>query len=283
MFDSYFFIPTDRRKFIEKVDSIDSSFFVFDMEESVNNNNINVCIDNLSHLKVKSNYFLRFPFKYKKISEDKELLLKLINIGFRKFSLPKIETFEDFYNTSNFFKSHKLKDLKFGIYIETPLALINARSIVEQGKEEIDSILIGSHDYCDAVRCKHTKDNLLYLRQKLLTIGKAHDIAVIDMVSTNINNLELLKDECIESFNMGFDGKALIHPKQLEAFNNAPYYSESEIVEATLVNNELSKTGLDGFSIIKINGKVYEKPHLRRIFEIVKWNLKKNIDDIRHA
>ena len=272
MFKSYFFVPADKKKYIDKIRFINCSCLILDMEESVDSNNINICIQNLYHLKIEENYSIRFPINYKDITSNKDSLLILYSLGFRRFMLPKIQTVEDMKNTIEFFLSHRLLDVKYDIFIESPLALLNTIPIIEHGIGTVNTILIGSHDFCNIVGCKHTMENLLYFRQKLLIIGKAYRIPVVDVVSTNIYNEELFKKECIESFNMGFDGKSLIHPKQLNAFKNTLYYSKSEVIEANAVYCELNKMNKNSFSIMNINGTVYEKPHLKRIFEIIEWN-----------
>ncbi len=274
MYTSHFFIPADKEKFFKKIDTLDCHFIIFDMEESVHCNNLSSCIENLSKINVKENYSVRFPFKFDNLAVDKEVITEIYRIGFRNFTIPKIEKQEEFKKILDFCAGIGLEGVKFNVYIETPLALLNLRDIIETYHEEIENILIGSHDFCNAMGSKHTDDNLLYLRQRILTVGKAFRKNVIDIVSPEICNLENLQSACIDSFNMGFDGKALIHPIQLEAFNSAHYFTEEEYLNALEVQEELSKLGPDKFSIIKINGKIYEKPHIKRIFDILEWNKK---------
>lgn len=280
MFASHFFIPADKPRFIEKIKTLDCTHIIFDMEESVHSNNLQKCIQNLSTINIQSNYSVRFPVNYIKIKENADSLKQLFALGFRSFTLPKIESIQHFKNTLEFFNSNNMNDVRFNVYIETPMALINLKSMVEKYHKIIDNILLGSHDFCNAMGSKHTTENLLYLRQKNLTIGKAYGVNVIDIVTPNICDLELLKTECVDSFNMGFDGKALIHPLQLEAFNTALYFTKTEVEEAYEVNKELNKLGPDKFSIIKINGKIYEKPHIKRIFDIIEWNKKGGYYDL---
>ncbi len=280
MFASHFFIPADKQRFIEKIKTLDCTNVIFDMEESVHSNNLQTCIENLSNIAIKENFSVRFPINYINIEKNDTLLKQLYDIGFRSFTLPKIESNQHLENTLEFFKAHNMNDVRLNIYIETPLALVNLESMTSKHHAIIDNILLGSHDFCNAMGSKHTSENLLYLRQKNITIGKAFGVNVIDIVTPNICNLDLLKTECVDSFNMGFDGKALIHPLQLEAFNTALYFTIEEVKEANQVKNELDILGPDKFSIIKINGKIYEKPHIKRIFEIIEWNKKGGYYDL---
>jgi len=276
MFSSYFFLPADKKKFIDKTDSLEATNFIFDLEESVYYGNIDICIENLSNIIVKNNYSVRFPVNYKNPQITKDALLKLYNIGFRTFVLPKIETTDDLKNIIEFNNLIGLKQVKYAIIVESPIALLNIELLIRLGKENIDYILIGSHDYCNIIGCKHTLDNLLYLRLKILAVCKAFKIPIIDIVSTQTQNVDEFTMECISAFNMGFDGKAIIHPMQLDVLNSALYYSKMEVQEAKYVHEQLKKSDMNKFSIIKINGNIYEKPHLKRIFDIIEWNKKKN-------
>ncbi len=273
-FKSYFFVPANQLKFIYKVRTIACSYFIFDMEESVSKKDLLDCTDNLSKIKIDPEYYIRIPITYANVSKSEELILKLYGLGFRKFALPKIETDSDLENTIGFFTSKGFWDVKFAIFIELPKALINIELILKESLSKIDSLIIGSHDFCNSLGCIHTSSNIQYLRQKTLCIGKANNIDVVDTVSVNVSNLEIIKRECEESFNMGFDGKILIHPLQLKAFNEASYYSEEEIIEAVRVYEKLRDVKSDDFSIIKINGRIYEGPHLKRIYEIIEWKQK---------
>ena len=123
-------------------------------------------------------------------------------------------------------------------------------------------------------------ENLIYIRQSLLCICKAFSIPIVDIVSANITNKEDFEKECISSFKMGFDGKALIHPFQLDVFNKAPYYSKDEVIEAFNVLQIIEKIGVEHFSVIKYNGKFFEKPHLKKIQNIVEFNNKRKIYDL---
>jgi len=278
MFESYFFIPADKKKFIGKIDCLNATNYIFDLEEAVYLGNINQSIDNLAYINIKDNYSVRIPVNYLDPAINKNVFLKLLNLGFGTFVLPKLKSYYDFCNLIAYFDLLNTRNVKYILIIETPKALLNIEKILSEKRELIDSILIGSHDYCNIVRCSHTPQNLFYLRHKLISICKAFEVPIIDFVSTETVKMQEFEVECIESFNMGFDGKAMLHPNQLKAFNSIKYYTDTEIEEALEVVKELNKLNMKKFSIIKVNGKIYEKPHLRRIFSIINYLKGKNND-----
>ena len=204
----------------------------------------------------------------------------MYKIGFRNFVIPKIESLSDFVSIRQLFITNHLIDSKFTILIETPGALLNSEILIRNHRDVIDFVFIGSHDYCNLIGCENSFENLIYIRQSLLCICKAFSIPIVDIVSANISNKEDFEKECISSFKMGFDGKALIHPFQLDVFNKAPYYSKDEVIEAFNVLQIIEKIGVEHFSVIKYNGKFFEKPHLKKIQNIVEFNNKRKIYDL---
>ena len=275
MIQSYFFIPANRIAFVSKVHTLDADNFIFDMEESVREKDIDLCIENLKNIgEIKDNYWLRLP------TEDNEKYDQIVNaifdLGFRKILLPKINTAEQIESITNRFP---VTNYTFGILVETAQALVNFSSIAAKA-QYLKLVLIGSHDFCNEIGCLHTEENMVYLRQKLLVECKALFIPIVDYVSTNFSDLTQYQQECIRANDMGFDGKAIIHPKQLQAFNNALYYTEDEVAEAQKVMNAIDQLPEGSFATINVNGYLYERPHLKRLKSIIEWNNKRKHYDI---
>lgn len=276
MLKSYFFIPANKPQFISKINVLRADNFIFDMEESVSEFELNSCIDNLRDIEVRSNYWVRIPMDYAHCDKSRTLLAELIKLGFRNIVLPKIETLGQL---REFLEIIPRRDIKVGILVESPIALIYFLDIVK-AYPALALVAIGSHDFCNTIGCKHTEDNIVYLRQKLLTECKAFNIPIVDYVSTNFADLETFQEECKRANNMGFDGKAIIHPKQLEAFNNTIFYSEAEVKEAEAVLTVVKNIDIQHFATLNWNGHLYEKPHLKRLFDIVEWNQKFRFYDL---
>ena len=88
----------------------------------------------------------------------------------------------------------------------------------------------------------------------------------------NISDEQEFSSECIDAFNMGYDAKFVLHPQQLEVINKTEYFSKEEVKNALEIYEEIKTMDLVKFSVIKVNGKLYEKPHLKRIMKIIEWN-----------
>jgi len=156
--------------------------------------------------------------------------------------------------------------------VENPLCLMNLKEIVKGKIINITGITLGSHDYTNVVGMKHTSHYLYFARNYVLNVTKAYDLMAIDIASMNIYDEEEFSNECLDAFNMGYDAKFVLHPKQLEVLKKTEYFSQEEVESALEIYKEIKTVDLDKFSVIKVNGKLYEKPHLKRIMKIVEWN-----------
>ena len=149
---------------------------------------------------------------------------------------------------------------------------MNLKEIVKGEIINITGITLGSHDYTNVVGMKHTTHYLYFARNYVLNVAKAFDLMAIDIASMNINDDEEFSNECLDAFNMGYDAKFVLHPQQLEVLKKTEYFNQEEVESALEIYEEIKTVDLDQFSVIKLNGKLYEKPHLKRIMKIVEWN-----------
>jgi citrate lyase beta subunit len=90
-----------------------------------------------------------------------------------------------------------------------------------------------------------------------------------------IKDEESFKNEVIDGFNKGYEGKFIIHPRQLYLINSIKFYSEKEYIQALKIEKELSKIkNKKEFNPIVIEGRVIEQPHINRAKQVLK-NYKK--------
>jgi citrate lyase beta subunit len=274
MLKSYFFIPANNPKFIEKRDSLACNNIVFDLEDAVLDGEYASCLANLSQIAIKPTYFVRFSFFKQNTAElNTQKFAELLNIGFENFLIPKFSDITQVQAISKFLQSKGKNNisLRFVIIVEHPKGLFNLVDTLQQGLINVTGVGLGSHDFCNTMGMKHTLENLSFARQYVLTAAKAFGIEGIDIVSTNLADNNMFRNECLNGFNLGYDAKFLIHPRQLEILNSIEYYSADEIAEAELVYNQIKRIESKEISVVEINGKVYEKPHIQRIINIVNW------------
>lgn len=267
---SYFFIPANKEKYLKNISKIETSEIIIDLEDSLFNDDIEEAIKNIYTHNISLQCYIRIPFIPYKTNKQFGKIQSLIYKGFSKYVLPKIETANDIKIFVDFFEAmNKTNILELIVLIENPVAIENLNEILEN--KFIKGVALGSHDYCSVMGIKHTTENILWARMRILNVGKAKNKEIIDIASMTLDDEAVFEQECIDGFEKGHDGKFIIHPWQLYLFNKQKWYSEKEIQHAIEVKKYIENIGGEGnFSIAKINGVIVEKPHLKRIKDILK-------------
>ena len=276
MLKTFFFIPSDKEKFVIKVSSIDADYFVFDLEDAVAKNEAKACLERLNRLELHDNYYVRPRIEFNDGNiPNLKILNELIDIGFRKFLIPKVSKLDELKYVQKVLmldENYEFENNQFILLVENPLCLINLKEIVTSKIINITGITLGSHDYTNIVGMKHTPHYLSFARNYVLNVAKAYGLIAIDIASMNISDEEGFSNECLDAFNMGYDAKFVLHPQQLEVLKKTEYFYQEEVKSALEIYEEIKTIDLDKFSVIKVNGKLYERPHLKRIMKIVEWN-----------
>jgi len=269
---SYFFIPANNQNFLSKKSIINSSEFIIDFEDSINDEDLILFLKNLDIYKLAKDTWVRIVNPIHSKNSNKDLLIKkLLESGYTNFIVPKIRSVEERNLIFKKFNSLKLKtqNIKFILLIENPLALLNLYDICNS--RQVHGVGAGSHDYCAEMKMEHTLDNIFLLRISILNVAKALKIQAIDFASMDIRIESDFKNECLEAKSKGFDAKFIIHPWQLNIFNKINFYTNENINFARKVDRYIKKIGgIDKFKITTIDGRIIEKLHLPEILNILK-------------
>lgn len=264
---SYFFIPANQTKFLSKADQIDADHIILDLEDAIFNTSLESAVDNILSLDLSRTYFIRLAWP----TDDVGYIKQLIDAGFRKFFLPKMRTISDlekFIAQMNPGKEQEL-DLDLKVLVENPEALYNLAAFLKY--PYVTGVNFGSHDYCNETGMEYNTDNFYWHRMQLLNTAKAFGKEAIDTASMDLSDESAFIAECKDGISKGFDGKFLIHPWQLKLFNEIAHYSDDEIEFAKKVKAHIDELGgISKFSLAQIDGRVVEKPHLKRMNQILK-------------
>ena len=263
-------------RFISKVSSLEADYFVFDLEDSITSDEIGEALANLQGLGIKENYYIR-PNFYHSDDENAQLIYKIIDLGFRNFLIPKFSSVAQLEIIRNFLDkdpNYIFQEFRFIIVVEHPAGVIDLNRAIESRLLNVTGAGLGSHDYCNIMGMQHTLSNIAFARQSVLNSAKAFGLEAIDIVSTDLKNDTGFIEEVRNGFSMGFDAKFLINPRQLELLKKVEFYSQDEVEEAMLVYDQIQKNTEKQVAVLKINGKVYERPHIKRVIQIVDWHNK---------
>lgn len=127
--------------------------------------------------------------------------------------------------------------------VESALGLLNLRSICESDRDSetesmvmrLDGLIIGGDDFSADIGATRTRSaqELLYARQSVVVHAKAHGLQAIDIVNIRLKELDHLEEECKEGAIMGFTGKQIIHPDQIDPVQST-FVSKSDRFSACI-------------------------------------------------
>lgn len=268
MIETFFFIPADKIRFINKLPEIKASNFILDFEDSIKSSNLSVALKNITNIKNIENFWARPTLFNTNNDLDLNLIKNLIDLGIKKIIIPKI------FNRSHLKAISEIKGIKkceFILLIESAKAFNNVDKLLTFKKINIKGLVLGSHDFVSDLGMKYNVEDLKYFRQTLLIKAKAYHIKPIDIASMEIkNNLEF-KEEVLSGFNMGYRAKMILHPSQLELLDEISFFNNDETLFARKVIKKYPNLS-DEIEAVNFEGRILERPHIKRILEILRYD-----------
>jgi citrate lyase subunit beta/citryl-CoA lyase len=143
----------------------------------------------------------------------------------------------------------------------TQLGAISAKA----ASANLTTYVMGTNDLALEMRAKLDIERapFLSLLTQAVVNARAYNLAILDGVFNDIADEDGLAAQCHQGANMGFDGKTLIHPKQLAIANTAFSPSEAEVERAQSICAAFALPENTGKGVIKVDGRMTEILHLR--------------------
>lgn len=154
--------------------------------------------------------------------------------------------------------------------IESALGVINAYQIAVASKRMI-GIALGAEDYCANLKAQRTPEGkeLLLARETIIVAARAAGIDAIDTVYSNLNDMDTFRKEVEFIKTLGFDGKSIINPRQIEIVNEVFAPKEKEIEKARTIIAAIKEAAEKGSGVIAVNGKMVDRPVVLRAQRVI--------------
>jgi citrate lyase subunit beta / citryl-CoA lyase len=156
--------------------------------------------------------------------------------------------------------------------IETPVAMLHAEEIA-RASERLAVFVMGTNDLAKELHAEHVPG-----RQPLVTglslalLGaRAAGKVILDGVYNDIKDEEGFAAECLQGRQMGFDGKTLIHPSQVEPCNRIFAPSDDEVASSREIIEAFAAAQAEGRGVVTVNGRMIENLHVdnaRRVLAV---------------
>ncbi|WP_210649518.1 CoA ester lyase [Nocardioides sp. SYSU D00065] len=145
--------------------------------------------------------------------------------------------------------------------IETPVAVLDALAIA-RASQRLGAFVLGTNDLVKELYAEHVPGRapILPSLHTALLAGRAAGIAVIDGVYNDVKDTAGFLAECEQGRQMGFDGKTLIHPGQVDGANAAFAPSEQAVADAEGLVAAWEEGA--GAGVVTYNGRMVESLHV---------------------
>ena len=150
--------------------------------------------------------------------------------------------------------------------IESPLGVFNVLAIAAAAKDSetrLSGFVLGTNDIAKETRARLVPGRfpMIAWLMDCLAAARIYGIDVIDGVYNNLGDVEGFVMECEQARDMGFDGKTLIHPNQIEPCNKVftPDAAEVGMARKTIAAFDLPEN--KGKGVVQIDGRMVERLH----------------------
>jgi len=184
---------------------------------------------------------------------------------------PKVERAEEVVELRKRLNAASGRRQDIWAMIETPRGVINVEEIAQS---PVDVLVMGTSDLVADLRARHNdnRDSVLYALSRCVNAARSEHRDVLDGVHLDLKNAEAFERICEQGRTLGFDGKCLIHPSQLETANRVFGIEESALVRARQITKVWAETVSEGKGVAVVNGQLIEQLHYEEAKRLIAFS-----------
>lgn len=286
------FIPGNNPRFLEKSKTINSDILCFDLEDSVpmdeKESARNLVNKTISEINIMDQSNKKILVAVRINAPDTELaiddLKKIITEGIDAIVIPKVENESQIINLSSIIKDLEKENnvqnnfIKLIPSIESSLGVVNAYTIAKSD-QRISSLIFGIFDFLHDMKIdtddREILTSFMYARSKVPVDARAAGIDSIDSIWQDIHDSKGLEKDLALGKKLGYTGKCVIHPSQIDLVNKvfSPSLQDIQWAEKVIaaldksINNKTTKIGA-----INLEGKMIDAVHYKQAKRILESN-----------
>lgn len=155
--------------------------------------------------------------------------------------------------------------------IESALGVINSIKIARCSSRVI-ALAFGAEDYTASMEIERTKggEELFHSRARVLWAAKAAGIQAVDTIFADVGDMDSFRTEVELVKKLGFTGKSLVNPRQIDIVHEVFAPQDDEIVYAQQVIEAIVRAREMGTGVIALNGKMIDAPVVKRAARVIK-------------
>jgi citrate lyase subunit beta-like protein len=189
--------------------------------------------------------------------------------------IPKVEALEQIQWGSEILEAAELANgwplnsVRMLVGVETAKGILNLKEIASHPR--LDGIIFGGEDFATSIGATRTDDatELLYARQAVVTACAAFGLQAIDIVTIDFKDLERVRREAEFGAGLGFSGKQVIHPNQVEPVQEAFTPSDESIAYAKRLVEAFEAHQKEGKGAFALDGQMIDMPLVKNAQKIL--------------
>jgi citrate lyase subunit beta/citryl-CoA lyase len=277
---SLLFMPGSNARALEKARTLPADGIILDLEDSVAPEAKTTARDQVAAA-IKAGGFGRREVIVRVNGRDTPWWLEDIGMAAKVkpdgILVPKVQSVADLNAIADRFGDIGADHaIRVWIMIETPLGVLRVEELAAQGRDaemRLAGLVIGPNDIARETRMRMVPGRapMVPALMSCVFAARAHGIDILDGVYNNFSDADGFAQECAQAREMGFDGKTLIHPSQIEPCNAAFTPLADDVAAAREILREFAKPENTGRGAIQIKGQMVERLHqenARRTVEV---------------
>ena len=189
--------------------------------------------------------------------------------------IPKMEDLSQIHWASEIIEAEELRNgwqvgsIRILVDVETAKGILNLREIASHPR--LDALIFGGEDFAASVGATRTRDavELLYAREATVAAAAAYGLQAIDIVTIDFKDLEALRLESEFGARLGYTGKQIIHPAQIDPVQTAFTPDDASIAHARRIVETFEASQAKGAGAYALDGKMIDRPLLRNAQKVL--------------
>jgi len=260
------YIPGDDARKIAKASTLDVDCICLDMEDGVALNRKQVARQTIARALVEQNFGRAERLaRINPIGSGLEMddLAAVLPAHPDGIVIPKVEDAEQVRWASARITAagYAIEQMSLICMVETARAIVNLAPIAA-ADPRLQALIFGAEDLAENVGAMRTPAawEVFYARSAVVTHAAAFNLQAIDMVYVDFQDEEGLRREGRQGAQMGFAGKQIIHPRQVNPVQEAFTPGEAEIAHARRIVEAFTEHQTSGKGAFALEGKMVDAP-----------------------
>ena len=270
---SVLYMPGSNARALEKARDLPADAAIFDLEDAVAPTAKQQARDNVVAAIGQGGYSNRIIVRINGLDTPwwQDDIKAMVGLSFSGLLLPKPNSPEDVLAFVDAVETAGLPDdLPLWLMAETPVCIANAE-VIFGAHPRVKVVVMGTSDLGKDLRLPHdpSRLGLQYALGKCLNAARLAGVDIIDGVFGDLNDDEGFAAQCEQGRFLGFDGKTLIHPRQIDEANACFAPSPQQLAESEAIVEAWRATEKDNTGIVVVNGRMVEALHVQQALRVL--------------